>query len=492
VPDSQYATGIVFDDANRNGVFDIGEKGLEGVRVSNGWSSVRTDSSGKYTIHIDADTIIFVIKPRDWQTRTDENNVPRFYYIHKPNGSPKFKFKTVDPTGPLPESIDFPLYRHPEPNRFSTIFFSDTQVRNPKEINYLSHDIIEELVGSDAAFGVTLGDIAFDDLRVYEQLIPVIGKVGCPWYYVKGNHDTNYDGAPDVKLADETFERYFGPSHYSFDYGPVHFIALNNPYFGQKNGYYQKLDFDQRMFLADDLAAIPKDQLVVLMMHIPLTDMTDRADIFKLLETHPNVFTICGHNHTQSHRFITKKDGWNGERPLHQYVNGTACGSFWCGFPDEVGIPHATMGDGTPNGYSVMTFDGISYSIRFKAARKPDNYQMNIYAPDSVESTKTGATEMLVNVFAGSERSKVEMRFGEGDWINMELVSVTDPACTETKNFETSLGPYERELSDPCKSTHIWKANLPKDVAPGTYLIQVRTTDMFGQTYKACRVINVK
>ena len=68
--------------------------------------------------------------------------------------------------------------------------------------------------------------------------------------------------------------------------------------------------------------------------------------------------------------FLGKDKGWNGDKPHHHLINATVCGSWWVGQIDEVGIPHATMNDGAPNGYSVITFDGNQYSVEFKAARK--------------------------------------------------------------------------------------------------------------------------
>ena len=42
--------------------------------------------------------------------------------------------------------------------------FADPQPRNRAEVDYLIQDVLEEMVGTDASFGVTLGDIMFDDL----------------------------------------------------------------------------------------------------------------------------------------------------------------------------------------------------------------------------------------------------------------------------------------------------------------------------------------
>ncbi len=87
--------------------------------------------------------------------------------------------------------------------------------------------------------------------------------------------------------------------------------------------------------------------------------------------------------------------GWHGTTPHHHLINATVCGSWWCGLNDERGIPHATMNDGAPNGYSVITFEGNKYNVRFKAAGRPVDYQMNIYLPDDIDQNASDTTNVL-------------------------------------------------------------------------------------------------
>lgn len=487
------AVGVVFNDKNHNGIRDNGEKGIAGVRVSDGRVVIKTDSKGRYKLNIEGDAIIFVIKPKGWMTPVSDDNIPRFYYIHKPKGSPKMEYKGTDPTGPLPGSIDFPLYRYKEPNRFDAIFFGDTQTYNQKEIDYLAHDIVEELVGTNARLGVTLGDITGDNPSLHPVLMNRVGLIGIPWYNVIGNHDRNYD-APSDEYADDAFERTFGPSYYSYDYGSVHFIALDDPYTVEGNHYEGRLGAKQLIFIKNDLSMVPKDQLIVLMMHIPIFELRDRDELYKILEQYPNVLAVAAHYHTQVQYFLTEKDDWHGPNPLHLLINATACGSFWCGLTDEVGLPNTTMCDGAPNGYSIITFDGNKYSVRFKAARWPADYQMNIYAPDEVKATDAAKTQVFVNIFAGTERSKVEMRLGEdGPWIPMVKTEGSDPVYVLNKKAENELSPsLENKLPDPGDCTHLWKAKLPANLPAGVYLIYVCTTDMYGQVYTSQRVVNIK
>jgi hypothetical protein len=152
------------------------------------------------------------------------------------------------------------------------------------------------------------------------------------------------------------------------------------------------------------------------------------------------------------------------------------------------------MRDGAPNGYSIFTFDGHSYDIEFRAARRPADHQMTIHAPEEVASAEAGATEVLVNVFNGSKKSIVEMAFGdEGEWNRLEHVPVEDPYFRKMKDLEGGQNPPPgRRLPEIIASPHIWRGLLPADPKPGTHTIRVRTTDQYGKTYEDRRIIRVR
>jgi hypothetical protein len=441
--------------------------------------------------------IIFVVKPRGWMTPVDETNLPRFYYIHKPDGTPKLKYPGVAPTGPLPESVDFALHKQDEPDRFRIIVFGDTQPTSMEEINYLAHDIVEPLIGTDATFGMTLGDIVGDRLELHEPLNRVVAHIGLPWYNVQGNHDMDYVAADD-QHADDDFERVYGPSYYSFDYGQVHFIVLDDVVWhgateDEKGRYRAGLGKRQLEFLRNDLALVPRERLVVLTMHIPIVEIQERKELFQVLARHPNTLSFSAHTHIHNHVFLGQESDWPGEHPHHHMNFTTACGSWWTGAPDELGLPHTTMRDGAPNGWTIVAFDGNRYSAELRAARRPADYQMDIHAPDSVSADQAAQTEVLVNVFAGSERSTVEMRFGAGRWVELERFAREAPYYQTIKQAEESEHPPRgRKLPGIIKSPHIWVGTLPPDPPRGTHLIEVRTTDVFGQTYRGRRIIRIE
>ena len=500
------AKGRVYVDANENQKFDDGEQALADIRVSNGSNIVKTNADGRYEIPIDDDDTVFVIKPAGFRTVISENQLPKFYYTHKPNGSPSTQFPGLSPTGELPESIDFAMYEQEEPEKFKAILFGDPQPRNQTEVDYIAHDVIEELIGTDASFGVTLGDITFDDLSLFEPQANAIAVLGIPWYNVLGNHDMNYDAKIDDH-SDESFERVFGPSYYSFDYGKVHFMVLDDVEWmvdDKGEGRYQGgLGREQMEFIRNDLTLIPDDQLVVLMMHIPLNDVRDRHELFRLIEQRPFCMSVSAHLHNHQHRFITKKDGWRGPEPHHHVVNVTVSGSWWSGLKDERGIPHATMSDGAPNGYSIVEFDGHKYQFNFKAAGRPADYQIQIFAPEEITQTDAGV-DLFANVFNGSEQTVTRFRMdGSKEWSTMEYCRTEDPTFQKLFDLENSIREAMEKseqnppkdwiaLSKPGKSTHLWKARLPTGLTPGLRVIHVEATERSGQTVTGRRLIRVK
>lgn len=493
----ELARGRVYLDRNSNGRLDDNEPGLSGIRVSNGREIVLTQGDGSYELPIEVDQTVFVIKPRGYQTALSSDGLPKFYYTHKPEGSPALRFPGVAPTGQLPNSIDFPLYPNDEPETFKAIFFGDPQPRNVQEVRYIADDVVAGLVGTDASFGVTLGDIVFDDLSVFKPLNETIGLIGIPWYNVLGNHDINFD-VKGREGSTETFQSVYGPTYYSYDYGNVHFVVMDDinyfidPQTG--NGRYDATFGERQLaFLKNDLALVPQDCLVVLMMHIPLIGVTDRQDVYRLIEERDFCISISGHTHYHEHRMIDAADGWRGKKPHHHIINVTVSGSWWGGKPDERGIPHSMMSDGAPNGYSLMTFDRNNYQLKFVPAGRPESYQMDVVIPDNLTMEQFMTQEVTANVFNARPSDRVEARLGQGPWV--EMTNFVGEASRYTDVRKRELRPDGQPmLGGPHQTNHLWKlrlADLGAKATVGHHLIQVRWTDAAGQVSLTNAVLRI-
>lgn len=495
------ARGSVFDDRDADGLREAGEPGLPGVWVSNGVELVATDRAGRYALPIDAaDAVVFVVKPRDWRTPIGALGSPRFAYLHRPSGSPPaLRPFGLAPTGPLPASVDFALTRSPEPERFEALLFGDTQPRTLRDIDHLARDVIAGLADTRASFGLSLGDLVHDDLALFEPLDALIATLGIPWFHAIGNHDLDLAASGDAD-SDDSFENRYGPASYAFDFGPAHFVVLDDVRYhgaqpgGAAGGYEAGLGAAALAFLETRLAQLPADELAIVAMHVPPDRLNDaeRGALFRALSRHPLALSISAHTHMQEQLFFGPEHGFTAG--LHHHLNaGTTSGGWWLGAEDESGIPNALMRCGTPKGWWVLRVDGARYELDFRAARRPETYQMQIYAPGRVRAQDAAATEVVVNVFAGSPRDRVEMRLGRlGPWLPLARELRPDPFYLEQGARETLWLPRERRLAPPAKSPHLWVGHLPAQPPRGTALLEVRTTDLFGREFSARRPIAIE
>jgi len=520
--EKKVAKGAVYHDINGNKTMDNNEPGIPNVYVSNGVEIVKTDKNGKYSIPISDDAIIFLIKPKDWMTPVNELNLPQFYYIHKPYGSPEnFTFKGVNATGPLPKNINFPLYAERGKSDFKMIVFGDPQPYNLEEVDFFSENIVSELVGiKGVEFGMTMGDIVGDNLDLLNPINQAVSKIGVPWYNVLGNHDVNFQADRD-ELSDETFERIYGPPNYAFVYGDVHFIVVDNVIMNDPvgdRGYIGGLRPDQIEFVRNYLKLVSRDDLIVLTMHIPLVQHerfreSDQKELFSLLSEFPNTLSISAHSHTQNNTFFHQESShWMGEVPHHHFNVGTTSGNWWNGLRDENDIPLNMMRDGTPNGYSFITFNGTNYIIDWKVSGKPDDYRMNIHTQRGIKVDSSSSALVTVNFFNGSEQSELSFRvLGETEWKKMEKVSTKDPFYSliyeRFENFnslkikemwqkdpELKNKPYPliKRMYEANNSTHLWQSNIGKSLPEGIHIIEVNAKDRYGRLFKDYHSIRIK
>ncbi|MGU3538551.1 calcineurin-like phosphoesterase C-terminal domain-containing protein [Methylobacterium sp. A54F] len=512
------ATGIVYEASTPGAARSEGSRGIPDVLVSNGREIARTDAEGRYRLPMPGDGIVFVIKPAGWALPLGPDNVPRFSYIHQPDGTPpalKLRYRGIEPTGPLPASVDFGLTRAEEPDAFEAILFTDPQPESPTELGHVRDTAVARVLGMPAAFGLTAGDILFDDLSLYGRSNRILGTVGIPWFSLGGNHDLNFE-APDARHSRETYKRVFGAPSYAFHHGRALFIMLDNvrwlgPDAAKGNGNYEGRIGERNLaFVRNLLAVTPQDRLIVLATHIPLvTDVADdarqrtvdRDALLDLLDGR-QVLSLAGHTHTTEHHY---------PRPgHHHHVLTAVSGSWWSGPSTRTGIPSADSRDGTPNGFHVLSVSGTDYATRYHPAQSETDGTMRIVlesqlrggAPEVLRNHRPmqtlrspvpfeslGATDLVVNVFDGGPRTRLRYRLDGGAPADLVRTRRPDPFVAElfTRYPETTKSWVRAE-----PSSHVFTARLPAGAArPGAHRITVEGTDEYGRPIRGSLVLEV-
>ena len=85
---AETASGIVFEDLDRDGAYSNNEPAVANVSVSNGCDVVQTDSRGRYSLSVSPAQNLFISQPSGYLVPVDAHNLPQFFYKHYPDGAP--------------------------------------------------------------------------------------------------------------------------------------------------------------------------------------------------------------------------------------------------------------------------------------------------------------------------------------------------------------------------------------------------------------------
>jgi hypothetical protein len=252
--------GYVYIDKNNNGTKDQNEEGIKGVAVSDQLNLVQTDASGHYEI--------------------SDGKGFGYVMISLPDGYKPAKTywqKIMEGTS----QYDFALIKTPAITEFKFIHASDTHISEASAIRTQRLKTMADSLKSD--FVLISGDLIKDALRVpeteasslYELYLRETKKFSMPVWSAPGNHEIfgierhlSLVSPKNPLYGKKMFRNYLGPNYYSFNYGGVHFVALDDVDY-EDLWYYGHVDSLQVEWLKKDLAAVPASQPVVTFAHMP-------------------------------------------------------------------------------------------------------------------------------------------------------------------------------------------------------------------------------
>ena len=116
-------------------------------------------------------------------------------------------------------------------------------------------------------------------------------------HFMPGEHDASLDNGA-------AFQEFFGPTHYSFDHGGVHFVAVDNV-----SDAAARVGDEQLAWLKADLARLDPNAPIVVFTHRPLFDLAPKWDwatrdgeaVMAILMPYRHLTVFYGHIHQENH-----------------------------------------------------------------------------------------------------------------------------------------------------------------------------------------------
>ena len=165
-------SGVVFEDTNRNGSRDAGEKGVANVAVSNQDVVVTTDANGAFRLPNAGSGVVFVSTPNGYRA------VGEFW--RPSNGT---------------QALSFPLMREQAAAEFTFIHASDTHIAQASLPRTRRLRALVDSIGPNML--IITGDLVRDALRVpeaeasgyYDLFMKERNEFKTPVFTVPGNHE---------------------------------------------------------------------------------------------------------------------------------------------------------------------------------------------------------------------------------------------------------------------------------------------------------------
>ena len=414
---------------------------LQGSLVSDGCRVVRTDSRGAYELPLGRDS-------------------GRFVFVTCPRGFWTDKFFVPLETATRIRRADFVLHPMDQPDRFDFVFITDMHIDDRRWGIPKFRASLRE-IGSlkpVPAFLWAQGDICLQGGAGAEYL-ECLGLLKIPVRNGAGNHEMLLE---HENPRDE-FERLFGPTYYSFDWGAVHCIVLdgNKPVPRQKGwkAVHGTIEGSELAWLQVDLAAQPEGKAIVVGVHIPIIstyperrrqspqdapywEITNNGVLTELFSRYHVRCVFQGHMHENERITIQGVE----------YVESISLSGSW--YRSGPGFERGV--DGTPRGYRVVSVDGTRISHRYRSSGESYVNRRGEFAGLPSPLRARPNTEFVFNCYDAPNGSTARARIDRGDWLPMPAFAAMN------KSEDLAMPHHFRLVAD---LTHL---------QPGSHTLEVR------------------
>lgn len=288
-------SGLVFLDANGNGRYDEGERGVAEVPVSDGVSFVRTGPDGRYTIDAQVDSLL-------------QPGAKAILTVSFPTGTWPTAgwFRRIDGEKDL-KKVNFGLRKDIQKLPFLFIHATDAHVPRGGKNRFITFRKEMKLLADKVAFCIMTGDNV-DNADVhspkvaggeYAFLAEETKDFPVPIFCVPGNHapagvntKTGWD-KDDPMYGYGLYWKHVGPMRWSFNYAGIHFAGID--YMDKADEKWTKgIPASAVAWLADDIRQLKPGTSIYLFVHDPRGSKA----FDKLTKKHKLTNIFAGHSHT--------------------------------------------------------------------------------------------------------------------------------------------------------------------------------------------------
>ncbi len=374
---------------------------LSDVLVSDGFCVTRTNEEGRYHIPL-------------------SNNSGRFIFVSAPRGYWTDAFyrsiSQVRVTGP----VDFELAAVDQSDRFDFVFLTDVHLERKEFSESKFKASLTEIAQLDPTPALlwVQGDICLQGGMgtIYQQCL---ATSRLPIRNGAGNHEMILEDAnPRAQ-----FEEMFGPTYYSFDWGPIHCIVLdgNKPIPGQEGwkAVHGAVEGSELAWLEADLAAQPSEKPIVVGVHIPIVstyperrahspedapywEMTNHCHLTDLFTRYGVRLVLQGHMHENERISVGGVE----------YVESNAVSGTWwkSGQGFERGV------DGSPRGYRIVSVEGNRITHRFRTSCESYVDRQGEFRGGERPIRREEHTNFVFNCYDAPNGSTARARIDGGVW----------------------------------------------------------------------------
>jgi len=442
-------------DMNLVGYVSDGEKGIQGIAVSDGYNVVLTDQNGIYQMKRNEKAkFVFISVPAEYKLPV-AGSIPAFY-------------KPIDHDIEVTYA-NFQLERGKIENEFVLVTMADPQPSKDWEVARFRNETIKDINGlvgqypsSTVFFGLAVGDLTWDAPDLYPGYINAVNQLPFAVLPVIGNHDHDQHVKGDDYKASHNYEKYLGPTYYSYNKGQCHFVVLDDIKYNTRKEYENYITEEQLAWLKEDLKYVGKDKLIIIGVHAPTKNydkgVKNREDLYDLLNGYKTII-MSGHTHTGKYTEIRDN--------IVEYNLSAVFGSGWSGDIGQVG---------EPNGYAVFEFKGSELKNQYyKGTGLPSGFQMKLYPLDSWQSHKN---HVIANIWNYNEHWTLEV-YENGKLQNKGLTRYSDYDPFAYDFYFGPDKPKHRPRTEPKISRNLfyYKPNNKKST------VKIVAKDRFGNEY---------